>query len=80
MMIHVYGGTGKSFLSKVVDTINIHYGNNSNKVIVCAPTCVAAKNIGGVTCHSVYRLPIEKFKVGEFLNLTGKLFQNMRNK
>ena len=81
IMIHGFGGTGKSFLANViVDTINLHHGNNESLVIVCAPTGVAAKNIGGVTCHSAFRLPIEKFTAGEFISLTGRLLQNMREK
>ena len=81
IMIHGYGGTGKSFLSKVVeDTINVFNGNTMGRVIVCAPTGVAAKNIGGVTCHSVFRLPIEKFTAGEFLNLSGRILQDKRDK
>jgi hypothetical protein len=81
MMIHGYGGTGKSFLAKVIiDTINLHKGNKIENVVICAPTGVAAKNIGGLTCHSVFRLPIQKFTVGEFSNLSGKILQNMREK
>lgn len=69
------GGTGKSFVACIlVDLINLQYNNSnipsiSKNVIVSAPTGVAAKNIGGVTCNSAFSLPIEKFKVGEYLKI-----------
>lgn len=45
--------------------------------MVCAPTGVAAKNIGGTTCHNAFKLPIEKFSVGSYEPLKGitKLIQ-----
>lgn len=45
-------GTGKSTLLQ-------HLAENSSKqLVVCAPTGVAALNVGGQTIHSLFRLPI----------------------
>lgn len=42
------GGCGKSFVIKQV--------HNPEDTVLCAPTGIAALNIGGVTCHSVFGL------------------------
>lgn len=45
-------GTGKS-------TLLGHLGwNTSKQLVICAPTGVAALNVGGQTIHSLFRLPI----------------------
>ena len=46
-------GSGKSFLLRRF--IDAHEG----KVIVCAPTGIAAVNIGGVTMHRLFNIPAE---------------------
>lgn len=43
------GGTGKSWIIQ-------HLVNE--KTALCAPTGIAALNIGGVTCHSLFGLPV----------------------
>lgn len=54
-------GTGKSFV------LNEYIYRNRNKnVIVCAPTGIAAINIGGATLHRVFNIPITVIKPGEF--------------
>lgn len=45
-------GTGKSTL------LNYLSDNTSKQVVICAPTGVAALNVGGQTIHSLFRLPI----------------------
>jgi ATP-dependent DNA helicase PIF1 len=45
-------GTGKSTL------LNHLAWNTSKQVVICAPTGVAALNVGGQTIHSLFRLPI----------------------
>lgn len=45
-------GTGKSTL------LNFLAANTSKKLAICAPTGVAALNVGGQTIHSLFRLPI----------------------
>ncbi|BDZ64551.1 hypothetical protein GCM10025877_14890 [Agromyces mangrovi Wang et al. 2018] len=45
-------GTGKSTL---LNHLNWH---TSKQIVICAPTGVAALNVGGQTIHSLFRLPI----------------------
>ena len=45
-------GTGKSTL------LNHLSQNTSKQIVICAPTGVAALNVGGQTIHSLFRLPI----------------------
>lgn len=45
-------GTGKSTL------LNHLAWNTSKQLVICAPTGVAALNVGGQTIHSLFRLPI----------------------
>ncbi len=45
-------GTGKSTL------LNHLSSETSKQVVICAPTGVAALNVGGQTIHSLFRLPI----------------------
>lgn len=45
-------GTGKSTL------LNYLSWNTSKQLVICAPTGVAALNVGGQTIHSLFRLPI----------------------
>lgn len=45
-------GTGKSTL------LNYLAWNTSKQLVICAPTGVAALNVGGQTIHSLFRLPI----------------------
>jgi len=44
-------GTGKSVL------LQFFKENSAKKVVVCAPTGVAALNVGGQTIHSLFRIP-----------------------
>ena len=45
-------GTGKSTLLSHLS------GHSSKQLVICAPTGVAALNVGGQTIHSLFRLPI----------------------
>src|SRR6187402_118363 len=45
-------GTGKSTL------LNHLSWQTSKQIVICAPTGVAALNVGGQTIHSLFRLPI----------------------
>src|SRR6187402_3392070 len=45
-------GTGKSTL------LNQLAWNTDKSLVICAPTGVAALNVGGQTIHSLFRLPI----------------------
>ena len=52
-------GTGKSYaLNK--------YINETDNVIVCAPTGIAAVNIGGETVHRVFHVPVPAFDTPSF--------------
>ena len=56
MFITGEGGTGKSYLTKSI----IDYCQKTKKsTIVCAPTGIAAQNIGGATLHSVFGISTE---------------------
>lgn len=46
-------GTGKSFLTR--EFIRMNFGKN---ILVCAPTGIAALNVGGSTIHRAFRAPI----------------------
>ena len=51
-------GTGKTtFLKKVVE-------ESKKRVVVVAPTGIAAINAGGVTIHSFFQLPLHPFIPG----------------
>ena len=54
-------GTGKSFvLNEYI------YRNRDKNIIVCAPTGIAAINIGGSTLHRVFKVPISVTRPGEY--------------
>ncbi len=52
-------GTGKSYwLNK--------YITETDNVLVCAPTGIAALNIGGETMHKIFHIPIPAFEIPSF--------------
>lgn len=54
-------GTGKSFV------LNTFIQKNQNKnMIVCAPTGIAAINVGGATLHRVFQAPLRITRPGEY--------------
>ena len=63
MFVSGVGGTGKSFLIETVRSLvkEIWKDDTSNDTIcaVAAPTGLAAYNVGGVTVHRLFQLPIE---------------------
>jgi hypothetical protein len=81
-ILHGAGGTGKSFVAQTIkDLVNLYSNIDSENfekrihVIISAPTGIAAKNIKGVTNHMAFKLPIEKFGLGSFQPLKGKLLK-----
>lgn len=55
LFIQGMAGTGKSAFIKYLQ-------HNSNKnIVLCSPTAIAALNVGGMTLHSLFRLPIMDF-------------------
>lgn len=59
-------GTGKSTFIKYL------YKNSSKKIRILSPTAIAALNIGGVTIHSFFQLPIRDFLSTDQLELKKK--------
>jgi len=57
-------GTGKSFV------LNEFIRRNQNKnIIVCAPTGIAAINVGGSTLHRVFKIPVGVSKPNDYNNV-----------
>ena len=54
------GGTGKSFLIEAIKLL-VHriWESKELTVVVAAPTGLAAFNVGGLTIHRLFQLPIE---------------------
>lgn len=55
-------GTGKSFVINEY----IRRNKDNKKIIVCAPTGIAAITVGGVTIHRVFNAPIGVCRPGDF--------------
>ena len=52
LFIQGQAGTGKSAFIKYLQA------NCDKNIVLCSPTAIAALNVGGVTLHSLFRLPI----------------------
>lgn len=52
-------GTGKSYVLQQFLHEVLYDESKTKKVIVCAPTGIAALNVGGVTLHRAFGIPIE---------------------
>ena len=62
MFISGVGGTGKSFLIEAIKCLVDDIWNPKICEIMCAivaPTGIAAFNVGGLTIHRLFQLPIE---------------------
>lgn len=63
-------GTGKSYL---IDAFYAFCVMNGINMLKCAPTGIAATNIGGITMHRMFKLPLsvltEKLEGSQFANL-----------
>jgi hypothetical protein len=62
MFISGVGGTGKSFLIESIKLlINNLWSANADELMcaITAPTGLAAFNVGGITIHRLFQLPIE---------------------
>ena len=55
IFIQGQAGTGKSAFIKYLQ------GHSEKNIVLCSPTAIAALNIGGVTLHSLFRLPVMPF-------------------
>ena len=65
-------GTGKSHLLKFLKT------NSKKQIVVCAPTGVAALNVGGQTLHSFFKIP-PNFINPEDVRLSPKVAELLRH-
>ena len=60
MVVSGVGGTGKSFLIKAVRAlVGSTWSLQEFTCAVVVPTCLAAFNIGSVTIHRLFNLPVE---------------------
>ena len=60
MFVSGVGGTGKSFLIETIKAlVNCIWSLDGLLCAVAAPTGLAAFNVGGVTIHRLFQLPIE---------------------
>lgn len=64
--LHIFisgvGGTGKSFLIEAIRAQVAAIWKDKHDALLCAvaaPTGLAAFNVGGVTLHRLFQLPIE---------------------
>lgn len=62
------GGVGKSWVINQVKT---------NKTLIAAPTGIAAINVGGVTCHSLFALPTKVATEEDFKKSVSKDFAEL---
>ena len=60
MFVSGVGGTGKSFLIEAIKAfVDDLWPSEDLKCVITAPTGLAAFNVGGVTIHCLFQLPIE---------------------
>ncbi|XP_028132186.2 uncharacterized protein LOC114327696 [Diabrotica virgifera virgifera] len=70
------GGTGKSFL---INILRRHIPNlTKKKVVVAAPTGIAALNVNGLTLHRLLQLPIEHEGKCKYRPLSNDKLANIR--
>jgi hypothetical protein len=70
------GGTGKSYLIKILSAHLQKKAGSNNPVWRAAPTGVAANQIQGTTLHSLFRLPVNR----AFVDLSPTDAQALQNK
>ena len=60
MVVSGVGGTGKSFLIEAIKALNTDiWPTDDLTFAVAAPTGLAAFNVGGITTHRLFQLPVE---------------------
>ena len=60
MFVSGVGGTGKSFLIETIDQLTSEtWPSGGTTCAIAAPTGLAAFNVGGMTLHRLFQLPIE---------------------
>ena len=64
MFVSGVGGTGKSFLIEAIKAlVGSIWPSDSLTCAVAAPTDLAAFNVGGITIHRLFQLPIEHWSL-----------------
>ena len=81
MFVSGVGGTGKSFLIETTKAlVNNIWPSNDLTCAIAAPTGLAAFNVGGVTIHRLFQLPIEHdSKTAGYLVTTKNLSESYEN-
>ena len=83
--LHLYctggAGTGKSFLLQtIVEWLRLCHSAQPETecVIVCAPTGVAARNVKGYTLHNIFKLPVQHGYEPDFHELPSYTLKKLR--
>ena len=81
--LHVFitggAGTGKSHLISVIkEHIERSHTGSQNACMLVAPTGVAAFNIGGLTIHYAFRLPVEHGNFTKYTKLSAERLHQLR--
>ena len=81
--LHVFitggAGTGKSHLISVIkEHIERSHTGSQNACMLVAPTGVAAFNIGGLTIHYAFRLPVEHGNLTKYTKLSAERLHQLR--
>ena len=81
--LHVFitggAGTGKSHLIAVIkEHIERSHTGSQNACMLVAPTGVAAFNIGGLTIHYAFRLPVEHGNLTRYTKLSAERLHQLR--
>jgi hypothetical protein len=73
------GGTGKSYLIRLLSLLIRTYANTSNSLIITGPTGMAAFNVQGTTMHRAFALPVELGTVGTYHRLGSRKLEELRS-
>ena len=74
-------GVGKSFLIRTIKEMLIRtQQHHHNPVLLTAPTGIAAYNIGGITVHSAFCLPVEHHRSASYVPLKAEKLKQLRMK
>ena len=81
--LHVFitggAGTGKSHLISVIkEHIERSHTGSQNACMLVAPTGVAAFNIGGLTIHYAFQLPVEHGNLTKYTKLNAERLHQLR--
>ena len=82
LLLFVTGGAGvgKSFLIRTIREMLIRNHLHHNPVLLTAPTEIAAYNIGGITAHCAFCLPVEHHGAANYVPLKAEKLKQFRLK